>query len=209
MVLVEGLVLPILGIKYAFSDTLSDVMNSRAYHGDTKSARHSQKKGALNTRWLPPGENFTKLFRDSEGMFLLLDWVGARGVAMLGEPPKAYRTPEYVAAEKKFVSDKVHRIDMRILVPHPKYATTAEIDLIPEFAQLRPPGLKIVYSEEQMIKDTLAVIYEKEDGGCSLVLPIVRQGLISFSVDHCTQKQSMIDLANQLDYSRLNSKLES
>ncbi|RIL06109.1 MAG: hypothetical protein DCC75_11110 [Proteobacteria bacterium] len=192
--------------EFLNAETLQDVINSKGFRR-YRNTVHS--KSLLSSKYLTPGSNFAKVFTEKNGAHLLLDWLGVLATDYFGGAETSDQEDEYVFAGKILRDKKMHSVNVVVMVPHPIFRTQAESGLIEDFAALVPPKLKVSYITPFEFSGRKGNLYEKEAGGCSLVIPMAKQTIVNLSIDNCREKELLLDLANKLTYNRLDAKLDS
>lgn len=191
----------------AHADPLSEVIESKAFKRIDR-PQHG-KSGLYTSKWFTPGSSFEAVFVDPKGGSLLLDWLGVGSLGLTLGALESHRVLEYVMASRVLLTEDLGRIEISARVPHPKFRDTIEMGLIDAFVNLEPPKLKILYSKQIAVGEESAMYYEHEDGACSVVLKGSRGSLINIftpSPKHC---EVLGDIANKLDLTRFNERLNA
>jgi hypothetical protein len=170
--------------------------------GKSKSVHYGQK-------YFDKYTNFYKVFETANGPKNLLNWIGITTLDYSITKETAIRAQQLAQADRVYVDKHLTRIEMLILVPHPKYRMTVESGLQPDFSKLTPPELRVKSSTKIDSNGFEGTLYEQKKGGCSLIFNLPQDSLIQLSVTDCANKALLGDLADHLDLERLKNKLES
>lgn len=204
------LVLSLLALSpqcIAHADTLKDVMNSKIY---SKHNRQSTKVHASTKKWFDENSSFSKLFTEHDGGHYLLEWLSVSATGYTSGVMEVSQKIEYVGARQEVSTEDLKRITILALVPHPKYMDTVEVGLVPQFSELQPPALKIIYSKEIKLNDKVSgMLYEHETGSCSFVVKSAKGAIIALSTKRIDDENLLIALAKKLDFVRLEERLNS
>ena len=170
-----------------------------------------EAKQLLSGKWLTAGTNFTSVFIHSKGPLYLLDWSGSIVKGFTPETTRhSYRELEYVGATTNFKDENFINLVLTILVPHPKYRSSVDLGLIPEFAKLSPPTLKVVSSKPVELKNGMsATVYAHEDGNCSALVKLTKNSVLNVDAPSCAAEKSIIEFLNSINLERVNLKLDS
>lgn len=190
------------------ADPLQQILQSKDYQ---KLGHDDSVASLIGSRWLKNGTAFRKLFVFEEGgPALLLDWLGDSALGLGREDVAAQFRGEFARVLRVYRTNKQDKIYLDVMVPHPKYRDAAEANLIPQFEALRPKPSNIAYSEPLQLSDgTKAMVYERVEGGCSVVIPLEKGGVAQLKVDDCRLKDEIVKAAKALDVRRANEKLLS
>jgi hypothetical protein len=101
------------------------------------------------------------------------------------------------------------RVKLEIMIPHPTYHMMVRYKTIRKFNEFEPPTLEVVASEELTINGRPAVYYRTPKGACSLLFKIAQLGIVNLGVTQCENSAVMTDIAEKLDFARLDGKLNS
>lgn len=114
-----------------------------------------------------------------------------------------------VFAYVRLTDSSGRQVNVQIRVPHPNYYLMVEHKSMPTFTQYEPPKLKTVAEEEMEFSGLRAMYYRSEHARCSIVIKVEKLGIVNLSVNRCENSNIMMQVANALDFKRLNSKLTS
>ena len=202
----------------AHGETLDDVMSSKAMEAVMKQTERSKgKRAAKNgfdgqspyTAGMDPRANFTQLWLTSKGPNLLFSWIGANLPRYKLQIIDSSRTFEDLSVYARIVSPDRRRVTLEIRLPHPNYYVMASHKTLAQFNKFEPPVLKVVAQEEVEFHGIPAVYYRTEAAQCSLLFKTERMGIVNLSVERCDNSAMMMDVAESLDFKRLNAKLTS
>lgn len=167
----------------------------------------------LNHSSLAKGSQFRSLFdRDQGSGIQLIDWLaaGATGAKLVKKRPLLHRKLVFSGAEAELIASNQEKLVLTVLVPHPVYAQACEDDMYDEFANLRPPRLRIAYSQPVEVETLKGTLFEQQDGKCSLLLSEPsRSAVVQVVVDSCEQRGVLFDYVKRLDYGRFVRNLGS
>jgi hypothetical protein len=202
----------------ASAETLADVKSSQAMEEvrrDTEKARAklSQRQGGVLqnpfSAGMDPHANFTQLWETSRGPEQLLSWIGINIPGFNVRLMDTTRSFKDVFAYVRLTDSSGRQVNVQIRVPHPNYYLMVEHKSMPTFTQYEPPKLKTVAEEEMEFSGLRAMYYRSEHARCSIVIKVEKLGIVNLSVNRCENSNIMMQVANALDFKRLNSKLTS
>ena len=189
------------------AESLDKVLTSPAYRKYRD--RPASAEEHLGPKWFDSDSNFRKVYVEKDGPLYALDWLGISATGLAPGAISVQRSWQFLYISREFSSKDLKKVTILILIPHPKYLASKELGLLPKFAELEPPFLKISYSEKIELDGIAATIYEKESGGCSLHIPMARSSVINISAASSAQKKELLALGGKLDLARFNQKLNS
>jgi len=184
-------------------------LSTQVLHGG-RSHELKEQKELFGAKWFTAGTNFSGIFIERKGPLKLLDWVGYVMPGFTPGQQAGERKTEYIKAERIFTDDEFNPIKVLILVPHPKYAPSVELGLIPAFYELQPPRLRASIETPVTVKGALgATLYQTDKGDYSLLIRLPRNAVLNISSTAAGTKKHILDLGNKLDVERLAQKLQS
>jgi len=197
------------------AETLENVIESKAMQEFKQSGNvnmNRDKRAAQMNQWLrgvDPNSNFAAIWTSSNAPQLLLNWAGAKLPYMHYKRPRSSRSRDLVLAEVELSTSQRDVSHLSIMIPHPSIAPLVEGNVLEEFRRLRPPILEVISEKQIALSKSQGTLYERKDGGGSLVIPISQNGLINITISDFKKSQMLIDIAKGLDIDRLNRKLDS
>lgn len=198
------------------ADTLQEILGSRELKNvreQTEVARRKNRTSAHDDRafsvGIDPNTEYARLWLSTKGPELLLTWIGATipGYKML--PGIPIRHPEQLAMSATLSTRERVRVHLDILIPHPTYHMMVKYKTMRKFNEFEPPTLEVVASEELTINGRTAMYYRTPKGACSLLFKVAQLGIVNLGVTQCENSGVMTDIAEKLDFARLDGKLES
>lgn len=190
----------------AVCDALRDLVESPEMK---KFDQHNNDKDLYSERWLKPGTEFAALFLKADGGLNLNTWIAPVSGSYVAGQQSSVNYQEYVESERVYSSALAADMNVKILVPHPKFAGMLQFGLIKAFAELEPPKLQFESRENIEVASQKGTIYIHKDGGCSLLIKTVKSSVINISQKVCSNTNDITELAKLLDYKRLERKLFS
>jgi len=160
--------------------------------------------------WVNPNTEYGQLFVDQMRAQELVKWCAP--VKLEGWRFGAdlrIGAAEWVGAQRIFYPRRGIPIELTIAVPHPRFLSQLEFNLVNEFARIRPPFLKVKSETPFLFGDTKAVAYQHLDGNCSLVLEGAKQSVIRLVMQRCPSTDALVELGKLLNMDRFNAKLNS
>jgi hypothetical protein len=67
----------------------------------------------------------------------------------------------------------------------------------------------VVGEKTYELKGAKGVLYESKLGRCTMVVDAAAYSLVNIEVEHCKDSAALVDVAQLLDFERLNRKLNS
>jgi hypothetical protein len=199
----------------SYADTLKDVLGSRTLktveRATERSRKHRDGNGRLELSWyngMDPQSNFALIWTGN-GANLLFSWIGANlpQYKLINTHSKRYR--ELVRAEGIIMDRNRVAVRLEIVIPHPTYRDMVKYKTLKQFNQYEPPILQAVAQEPIEVNKRQAMYYRANKGGCSVLVKIAQLGIVNLSVPRCEQSSVMMQIANDLDYTRLDKKLST
>ncbi len=187
------------------AETLAEISDSPIIRKEAGKNSHAR---LMDPKWFVPGSNFHKVFAVRHGAKFLLDWLEIDSSDYKASKWQENSTSEYLYAAQTFTNKEAKQINLKILLPHPKYIDSADMNLVPVFAELRPPKLSVVDSREVDISGRTSSFYEAANGGCSLLIPCNKHTLVVLSVDSCTMRAELLAFTNRLKLAELDKQLD-
>lgn len=160
-------------------------------------------------RWFKPGSEFARIFSAQEGPNLLNTWIAPGTGSFIAGPQEEQTLREYIMAERTYTSAETADIKVRVIVPHPKYASMIPFGLIQAFAEIEPPVLQFENKEQVEVRHRKADIYTLKNGGCFLLIKITRSAVVQVLQPECRSLHDLMKLGELLDIARLERKLNS
>jgi len=195
--------------RSANCQSLEELKYSEAYRNlgfDGPTNKPVVKKDKLSNEVF---SNYDSLWDNKKGAIQLLQWSDARIPNYRLQMTIAHSRYDCAHASATLRSRERVDVALVIQVPKPTYKAMADHQTLESFNRFRPPTLDVVGSQKVEIHGIQADYFRHRDGGCSLLIPIARQGIIDLSVPSCTQSEVMFETAKLLNVSRLNAKLTS
>lgn len=202
----------------AHSETLSDVISSQAMEDvrrDTDRAHTLNSKGrgpnaqSPQAAGMDPRANFTQLWETARGPELLLSWIGANLPGFKLRVMDTTRSFQDIYAYARLTDSSRRQVNLQIRIPHPNFHLMVQHKTMPQFSQYEPPKLKAVAEEEIELEGVTAMYYRSERARCSMVFKVERLGVVNLWIDRCENSRVMMEVAQALDFKRLNAKLTS
>ena len=156
---------------------------------------------------LKPDSNMHLIFSRRSKIKYLNAWVAPNDRKFLPGKERFDGNPQHVVAERSFTSPTGQVVTTRIFVAHPHYTDIAELGLMREFAELKPPRLASDFSLPVKVQGVDAVAYRTISGGLALWIPVTRGVVIQMKTPKWADLQSTLELAERLDLNRLRTKL--
>jgi len=200
---------------HCHAETLENVIESKAMQEFKQSGNvnmNRDKRAVQMNQWLrgvDPNSNFAAIWTSSNAPQLLLNWAGAKLPYMHYKRARSSRSRDLVLAEVELSTSQREVSHLSIMIPHPSIAPLVEGNVLEEFRRLRPPILEVISEKPIPLSTSQGTLYERKDGGGSLVIPISQNGLINITISDFKKSQMLIDIAKGLDIDRLNRKLDS
>jgi hypothetical protein len=160
-------------------------------------------------RWFKLGTEFASIFVDRDGLFELNVWIAPASGIFVGGAQSGNRFNEHVETERVYSAANMNDIRVRILVPHPKYASMIQFGLVAAFAQLEPPTLRFENKEDIVVRNRKAVLYTLNNGSCMLLFRLNKGAVVQLSQNECRSLKDLVSLGELLDLARLERKLDS
>jgi len=192
----------------SLAQDLQDILESKELQRyENNEIRHNNRK-YQNDTWLTKGENFSDLFLTRDGPKLLHLWLDTPNLKFKLLDKKQARLNEYITQSKIYRGPSKVNIEVRVLVPHPRYEDMAKYKLLDSFADIQPPRLKVEDKENVKINGFDANIYSLKDSGDVIILTLSKSTLVTIHAKTGGRKD-LIDLANLLSFDRLERKLRT
>lgn len=161
------------------------------------------------TRWLKPGSNHKLLFSESWPKFLS-EWLSADTYPYEMKYQSHVGEREYNHLRQVYQHPTGAKFFFNIFVPHPKFQDLIDYGLVQALAQVAPPGLKVTRVEDLEVNKIPAQLYFMRDQpGCRLTLELKKNLIATFRTKSCDNKERLVELANKINFVRLNALLES
>jgi len=193
--------------QQAFASELEDILTSaEVKRYDNNSKKHIKK--LLTDKWLPPEENFSLVFDYRNGYQHINFWFDIPHGEFRPYNSEHTLRPEYVASFRKYRSHTDDRVDVDVLIPHPRYRESAHYLLVDSFAKLYPPLLKVEFAEDISIKGHKGKLFTLPNGNCQINLELIKSTVIIFS-GKCDITDKIIGFAEEFSYDRFLQKLDS
>lgn len=192
----------------------ADNLDSLSKSIEVKTMRRPSNYDLLNHPELPAGSQLRKVFdKYAGGGMPLLDWLAITntGLSLVEKKQSVDRNLIFTGAQADLRTGNGTKLSILVLVPHPAFADACANGMYDHFAQLRPPKLKIGYSEESVFRDFRATLYEHLSDACSLLLvEPSRKAHINLVVNDCKKERKLLfDFAEKLDFDRFVRNLNS
>ena len=172
---------------------------------DTSSKDTPQK--LMKSRWFAPNSNLYRIFALTGVPRSLLDILDPVHRGYLVTSNNELLATGYVEVTRVVAADtSKFQIALRILIPHPKYASQADLLLLPVFAKIRPPALKIERAEKLPVKGRDADYYESSSAGY-LVIKCNKSSVVQVSAPASVTREELLRYAGQLDFDSLDQEL--
>lgn len=198
------------------AETLQEILGSRELKGvreQTEVARRRNRTSAQDDRafsvGIDPNTEYARLWLSTKGPELLLTWIGATIPGYKILPGIPIRHPEQIAMSATLSTRDRVRVYLDVLIPHPTYHMMVKYKTMRKFNEFEPPTLEVVASEELTINGRAAMYYRTPKGACSLLFKIAQLGIVNLRVAQCENSAVMTDIAEKLDFARLDGKLDS
>lgn len=188
------------------ADPLAELNDSPQMH---RFLRNTSVDSLYTTRYFKPGTNYASVFVEGEGHLELQSWLSPNEGGFDGGHIQGQKTREYIEARRTFTSEKTGDIQVRVIVPHPKYISMIEYGLIRVFKEIEPPLLEVTNEETIDIRGNKATLYMHSDKGCSLKIHSARASVIQLMQTECVGLHHLVTLAEALDIRRFERKLDS
>lgn len=197
----------------ALAEDLQNVLDSRAmreFEGNINgTARGMGIKGNDWTRGMDPNANFTALWEAHDGARVLLNWIGTRLSYYKTIGMSSGRNRDHVWARSELTNDKRVVVKITVLVPHPSVRPLVETNVFNIFRKFRPPALEVASEKNYEFKGAKGTLYEATSGRCSIVVDVAEYSLVNIETEKCKDAAVIVDVAQSLDFERLNKKLSS
>lgn len=188
------------------SQSLESVTKSEAYFAIQSDVDNSNKpRKGEKQKFATPYES---LFENKNSPNKLLQWLGCRLPDWNASVVSSTLKTEVAWAQITFKNKKGVRVNLLVQVPRPELQLLAKNSVLMSFKRLQPPFVTVIASHTVNIAGISANYSRLDDGSCTLHVPINKNGLAHFQTKKCTDSSSMIALAKQLTFDRLNGKLE-
>lgn len=159
--------------------------------------------------WFGNSANFARLFRAKRPGELLIKWVGEVIPGFIGGNIEDARKYEFIHVTRPYSGQSGARLQFSVIIPHPRYLESAELDLITEFRDMRPPTAGVSEQEKIVISEVEWTFTQSDRGECFLHTSGARGSRAELRVKDCANRRELISLAELLNMKRLYQKLES
>jgi hypothetical protein len=204
-----GTVLP----NTVFGEDLKNLMDSRAmreFEGNVNgTAKGMGVKGNDWTRGMDPNANFTVVWETHDSSRVLLNWLGTKLSYYHSKRDTSGRNRDHVWASTELTNDKRVVVVVTVLVPHPSIRPLVETKVFNLFRKYRPPTLEAISEKTYELKGAKGTLYEAKSGRCSMVIDAAEYSLVNIETEKCKDAAVLVDIAQSLDFERLNRKLSS
>ncbi len=194
--------------EHANASPLDEVINSPLMRDFDLQTQDSVNQKSLRGK-LKPDSNMQTIFSRRSKIKNLNAWVAPNDRKFLPSKERFDGNAQYVVAERTFTSITGQVVITRIFVAHPHYTDIAELGLMREFAELKPPRLKSDYSLPVKVQGTDAIAYRTAGGALALWIPVMKGVVIQMKTAKWADLQPTLDFAERLDFDRLRTKLET
>jgi hypothetical protein len=195
------------------AENLQNLMDSRTMREFEMNKKGTAKgmgvKGNQWTTGMDPNSNFAMVWETHDSGKVLLNWLGTKLSYYRSERPRSGRNRDHVWAEVNLINEKRIEIVITVLVPHPSTEPLVTTNVFNLFRKYRPPTLEVVAEKTYELKGAKGVLYESKIGRCSMVVDVSEHSLVNIEVEHCKDSSALLDVAQSLDFERLNRKLSS
>ena len=102
-------------------------------------------------------------------------------------------------------------LDFRLLIPHPKFHESVHYGLLKQFNELEPKT-KFIMSEEKLRigrSHSEATLYQLKRNVCVVHIDIAKRSVIELVQTNCDDSAELLRVAEKIDISRLNRKINS
>jgi hypothetical protein len=180
------------------------------FDGNIKgTARGMGIKGNDWTRGMDPNANFTAVWETHDSGRVLLNWLGTRLSYYHTKRISSGRNRDHVWARSELTNDKRVVVEITVLVPHPTVRPLVETNVFNIFRKFRPPALEVASEKNYEFKGAKGTLYEATSGRCSIVVDVAEYSLVNIETEKCKDAAVIVDVAQSLDFERLNKKLSS
>lgn len=185
---------------------LSELMKSEAMQ---EVARATQKDNRASIGNADPDSNFALLWKKGNSQMILATWLGVQMAGFKIVTQSAGLFAEYAGARIALANSDRVRVSIDIQIPRDSYVPMAQLKTLQSFNRFRPPALDVIAQQVVPIQGIDANYYRTRAGSCSLLFDVERFGIVNLKVDRCIDSKVMMEIANNLTFSRLNQKLQS
>lgn len=168
--------------------------------------------GAQGTKWtrgMDLNSNFAMIWETAEGGKVLLNWLDTKLSYYRTEHSRSSRNRDHVWAQTILMNEKKTQIIITVLVPHPTTEPLVTTNVFSPFRKYRPPTLEVLSEKTYDLKGAKGVLYEAKSDRCSMVVDVAEHSLVNIEVEHCKDSIALVDVAQRLNFERLNRKLSS
>ena len=172
--------------------------------------KNSKGHGLTTEQWLPPGSIPWLLYNDKSFLSDLSTFLmpSTRGYVS-GEPSLITKSIDYRGSATFYTTPRNTRVQMTILVPHPKNVDIALSWLLKDFKALKPDSSAVVDSYDlKLAGATDAKFYLTTPAGCRALIHAERGSLIALVADDCRRPSDVTEMAKLLTIEKFNRNLK-
>lgn len=192
------------------ADTLTELLRSPTKQEFDEQSGKFRSKTRDKDYWVDPDSNYGSLFSNYKSPEKLIHWISDSAIGYVRFELKAKKFPEYIQGSAQFTLRGSNQpFFLEILVPHPRYSTSARFNLIEAFADREPPKLQVQSSKSVKVRGKDAQFFQVDPKKCSVLIKAPRHSLVVATNDHCDKPNDLIYFVNSLDVGRLFKNLDS
>jgi hypothetical protein len=200
-------------IQIGAAENLQNLMDSKTMRQFEINKKGTAKgMGVSGNKWtsgMDPNSNYAMVWETHDSGSVLLNWLGTRLSYYRTERTRSGRNRDHVWAEISLTNEKKVMIVITVLVPHPSTEPLVATNVFSIFRKYRPPTLEVVGEKTYELKGAKGVLYESKLGRCTMVVDAAAYSLVNIEVEHCKDSAALVDVAQLLDFERLNRKHNS
>ena len=192
------------------ADSLDDILSSPLLNQNPH-AQNKNDPGSEHFDWFEDKHNLEKVFNSTQkGALFLLDWLGEISLPDISLKSKVVtKKNEFVIVDAVYMINNKVKIDMAVLVPHPKHIELVKSNLVPRFAEIQPPKLPVLAIEKMELRKNECFLYHRKDHSCSILFPLPGNAFLNLATASCDNDRDLVRIAELLSVDRLKQKLQS
>lgn len=197
--------------------SLKDILESKSIERMDRENRALDLMSRPNNRrpvspWLNTNTNFGKIMTNKYKPDAVLHWIFGAVQQYRAMNPKFLRERETSSYTTPLSRGKKRRVmEFRLVIPHPKFRESRDYGLVKQFNQLIPAERLILSKKEVTVGKarSKATVYELKRNQCIVLIDAAKGSVIQLLQQKCENTEEIIRVADKIDISRLNRKLNS
>lgn len=189
-------------------DPLKEVMESEEYKELTKEPNDRTRRESIE-KLVDPNSNYGRLLLESGKGSELSEWIKPSKTSFKKISGEVKRNRQFLMVNHVYETKSGAKLILNVFVPNPQYLSMVQYGLINEFSDIVPPKLPVLSSESITVHGLPGELYHQREGGCSIVLRLIKETYVQFVTQSCKDIADLARLGEELDLQNLNNRLNS